>query len=144
MFSSKKIGARLKLSGTERREEITNFFLKTGITEKSVGTFITITLHVSAIVINVFKPPFDLSDPPNIFFHDGYQIEKNINMLSKEDFFMIKQMHHQGAYIVDKYGALRNPAGYQLRHGWSEIDKVQKLLTGNNEVRAITELRDTA
>lgn len=38
-----------------------------------------------------------------MLFPDGSDTEKDINMLSREDFFMImiKQMRHQGAYIVD-------------------------------------------
>jgi transposase len=36
-----------------------------------------------------------------MLFPDGSHTEKDINMLSREDFFMIKQMRHQGAYIVD-------------------------------------------
>lgn len=36
-----------------------------------------------------------------MLFPDGYHTRKGNHMLSREDFFMIKQMRLQGAYIVD-------------------------------------------
>jgi AraC-like DNA-binding protein len=42
-----------------------------------------------------------MSAPLNILFPLGSYTRKDINMLSREDFYMIKQMRRQGADIID-------------------------------------------
>lgn len=76
--------------------KITELTVSIGI----IAIFLLVFLSVNATIFDRFSP-FLMSAPPNMLFPDGSYTEKDINMLSREDFFMIKQMRHQGASIVD-------------------------------------------